>query len=70
MSTAAEYQQWLLEAGLAEEDADRLALSLENVESPAWMEDLTLEELFGLAFPEGIRSLNESSFENDDENED
>ena len=64
MTTAAEYQQWLVEAGLAEEDADRLALSLENVESPAWMEDLTLEELFGLAFPEEI------AFENDDENED
>ena len=64
MTTAAEYQQWLVEAGLAEEDADRLALSLENVESPAWMEDLTLEGLFGLAFPEKV------NFENDDENED
>lgn len=57
------YQQLLVDAGLAEEDADRLALSLENVESPEWMEELTLEELFQLAFSEEV------NFE-DDENED
>lgn len=59
------YQQWLREAGLADEDADRLAETLENVESPAWMKDLSLEELFALAYGEEINDENDDS-ENED----
>lgn len=61
-SESIDWQRWLVEAGLDEDAAESLALSLEEVESPEWMEELSLKELFALASGEEI------DFE--DENED
>lgn len=61
---ATQYQQWLVEAGLAEDVADRMSEDLAAVESPDWMRELSVEELYALAFGEEITT------ENDEENKD